>query len=422
MRLVVGWPEGSDAGGVFYAATLLGVTAVTTDGAAALAAAVAPGGDERLVSAVGRALGRAARGGAPAGVSIALLKLLVGWLQRYPAVVAMFLSSAAALPLVVELVTGGDGNVHTRGLAAALLGVCVAHPSDGEGVSAAPAELLADGGGGGFLGGRFGGGRSGKGGSGGSAVVSCSSLVDVVRHRVGVADFSARLEDLRASDAYASALATSRDEPGGGGGEEDGAGAGTGPLAGRSPAFLLTVERIMSGLCRGGGVGHELWYDTRFVEVFGEVYAAVQPVVVQLVSAPKAAPPRQGNRSGIGAGLSNGFPDEHVLDGRRGNGGMRGGGHGGSGGSDSVDGDGDRDKDATVLLSYKELIRQQDEAVAAARAENSRLMAALAEAEASLSASATAASGERGVELAAAAERAAIAEERADALELLLAE
>lgn len=75
-----------------------------------------------------------------------------------------------------------------------------------------------------------------------------------------------------------------------------------------------------------------------------------------------------------------------------------------------------------MLLSYKELIRQQDEAVAAARAENSRLMAALAEAEASLSASATAASGERGVELAAAAERAAIAEERADALELLLAE
>lgn len=75
-----------------------------------------------------------------------------------------------------------------------------------------------------------------------------------------------------------------------------------------------------------------------------------------------------------------------------------------------------------MLLSYKELIRQQDEAVAAARAENSRLMAALAEAEASLSASATAASGERGVELAAVAERAAIAEERADALELLLAE
>lgn len=103
-----------------------------------MAAAVAPGGDERLVSAVGRALGRAARGGAPAGVSIALLKLLVGWLQRYPAVVAMFLSSAAALPLVVELVTGGDGNVHTRGLAAALLGVCVAHRPTARGCQPRP--------------------------------------------------------------------------------------------------------------------------------------------------------------------------------------------------------------------------------------------------------------------------------------------
>lgn len=347
---LIGWPNDADGAGVFYASCDIAWVCARLRGARErlLGAHVSGSGDVLLSRAV-RCLGQAFREEGPPAVRIGLLKLICTWLYSSPSAVSAFLSSAMHLPLIVELVSKkpsrGDMAVsaHTQGLAALVLGVCL------ETVDWESSSSVTDGG---FI----------SGGGGASTVVPRSTLVDIVRNRIGVSTFTARLDELRATRAYIAAA--------------------KGELGNAQPLQLL--KKGGEAEVNRGDLGHELWYDTEFATLTDDVYGKVSSRVLELVAE------EQPSVSLNGGGVAPGMPPTYPK-----------------GSPAAVNDIGDRagpHRDGmslmptvtpssmavpliesssrdVVLVSYKELIRSQDVSLAKSRTQIGELEAALREAQ-----------------------------------------
>lgn len=345
---VVGWPNEMDGAGVFYTSCTVAWVTARIRGARErlLASKMSGGSGDALLSRAVRALGQAVREDAPAPVRISLLRLVCTWLHGSSSAVSAFLSSAMHLPLVMEMVmkksssrSDAAASIHVQGLSALLLAVCL-DGADGD-------DSATDSG---FV----------SGGGGASTVIPRGTLVDIVRNRIGVATFTARLDELRATPAFLAAK--------------------SGELGETEPLKMVEKERASPGAYKRGELGHELWYDADFVELVEDVYAKVGARVIELV-----AQPDQGVISGNGGGdvTAN---DGSALTVRQG---MR---REVMTATNSVTPStmnmpmiesSSRDD---VLVSYKELIRTQDGSLADARARVGELEAALKEAQLELDA------------------------------------
>ncbi|CAN8074424.1 unnamed protein product [Agarophyton chilense] len=311
---LVGWPDIADAAGVFYAASLVSWVVHRVQGAKERLLGCYVNGSS-LLSQVLRTIGKLERERGPPEVRISLFSLSCVWLYESPSAVSAFLSSAMNLPFLVDTIkrtgTRGDiAEIHTRGLAAVLLGICWLTT---EGTSDATSQS-------GFL-----------SGGGPSTVIPRETVANVIRNRVGVAEFTACLDDLiaaksfKAGDAYATPW--------------------------NFVESLLTLEKKTGLLSSSGNLGHENWYGDGILHVVGNVYERIGARALDLVSS-QPTPSR----------VMNGHNTEHSTN------------------SDehAVIADSARDE---VLNSYKEFIRNQDESLNMSRQEISSLKAALQEAQ-----------------------------------------
>lgn len=345
---VVGWPNEIDGAGVFYTSYTVAWVTARVRGARErlLASKISGGSGDALLSRAVRALGQAVREDAPAPVRISLLRLVCTWLHGSSSAVSAFLSSAMHLPLVMEMVlkksssrSDAAASIHVQGLSALLLAVCL-DEADGD-------DSATDGG---FV----------SGGGGASTVIPRGTLVDIVRNRIGVATFTARLDELRATPAFLAAK--------------------SGELGETEPFKMVEKERASPGAYKRGELGHELWYDADFVELVDDVYAKVGARVIELVAQPdqgiisgngggdviaddaSAPTSRQGMRREVMTATNSVTPSTMNMPMIE---------------SSSRD---------DVLVSYKELIRTQDGSLADARARVGELEAALKEAQLELDA------------------------------------
>lgn len=320
---LVGWPNDADAAAVFYAASIVSWVVDRVQGARErLLASYVNGG--ALLPQIFRVLGKLEREKGPPEVRIALFSLGCTWLRGNPSAVSAFLSSAMHLPLLVDVLksSGSRGDlaeVHVRGLAAVLLGICLqvsesaAFPTSCEG----------------FL----------SGGGGGSVVIPRGTVTDVIRNRVGVTEFTACLEDLRASKSFSS------------GGDEG----NMWQLADK----LVEVEGRADLLSAKGSLGHDNWYGPVIVSTINEIYKEIGARALDLLSEQSSVP--VGSANGPAPVPVNGHPvdvSRETLEGQ------------------AVLASSSRDE---VLNSYKEFIRSQDESLEAARRQIEELSTALRE-------------------------------------------
>lgn len=324
---LIGWPADADAAGVFYSASLVTWVVDRVQGARErLLASYVNGGS--LLPQIFRVLGKLEREKGPPEVRIALFSLGCTWLYGSPSAVSAFLSSAMHLPMLVEILnsSGSRGDlaeVHVRGLAAVLLGICL-QVAEGQ---ADPANDM------GFL----------SGGGGASVVLPRGTVVDVIRNRIGVTEFTACLEDLRASKSFSGvaqngSLWVFADE-------------------------LVSMEDRAGFLSSKGLLGHDQWYSTSIVDVVNNVYKDVGARALDLLSGPTSVPV-PGNASSASIAMNGHANASHELP-----------------GSDALLADSTRDE---VLNSYKEFIRSQDENLNAARRQIEELSTALRETQTEL--------------------------------------
>lgn len=263
---LVGYPEVADAAGVFYAASLVSWVINRVNGARERLLGSYVNGSS-LLPQVFRTIGRLEREKGPPEVRISLFSLACVWLYESPSAVSAFLSSAMNLPMLVDVIsktgTRGDvGEVHTRGLAAVLLGICLQAT---EGTS----DTANDGG---FL-----------SGGGPSTVIPQGTVANVIRNRIGATLFTACLEDLRATrsfetwDIYANPW--------------------------NFAESLMSLERRNGFLSSSGSLGHENWYNDGIVNVVNSVYEKVGERALDLIAA-----------SHEPARLMNGHTNETVVD------------------------------------------------------------------------------------------------------------
>eukprot|EP00178_Gracilaria_changii_P022578 TRINITY_DN671_c0_g1_i3.p1 TRINITY_DN671_c0_g1~~TRINITY_DN671_c0_g1_i3.p1 ORF type:complete len:2526 (+),score=520.87 TRINITY_DN671_c0_g1_i3:3063-10640(+) len=328
---LVGWPDVADAAGVFYAASLVSWVVNRIHGARERLLGCYVNGSS-LLPQILRTIGKLERERGPPEVRISLFSLACVWLYESPSAVSAFLSSAMNLPLLVDTIkrtgTRGDvAEVHTRGLAAVLLGICLLTTED-----ASDATNQS-----GFL-----------SGGGPSTVIPRETVANVIRNRVGVAEFTACLDDLceaksfKAGDAFSSPWTFVEN--------------------------LVALEKRSGFLSSSGNLGHENWYADGILHVVTNVYEKVGARALDLVSS-QTIPGR----------VMNGHASEHMSNSN----------------DQAVLADSARDE---ILNSYKEFIRNQDESLNTARQEISTLKAALEEAQNELDSKPNQISTSKGVE------------------------
>ncbi|KAI0561107.1 Vesicle tethering protein Uso1/P115 [Gracilaria domingensis] len=328
---LVGWPDVADAAGVFYAASLVSWVVNRINGARERLLGCYVNGSS-LLPQVLRTIGKLERERGPPEVRIALFSLACVWLYESPSAVSAFLSSAMNLPLLVDTIkktgTRGDvAEVHTRGLAAVLLGICLLTTEDASDAANH----------GGFL-----------SGGGPSTVIPRETVANVIRNRVGVAEFTGCLDDLleaksfKAGDAYSTPWDFVQS--------------------------LMSLEKKTGFLSSSGDLGHENWYGDSILQVVGDVYQKVGVRALDLVASPAMS-----NR------VMNGHTAEQITNTNE----------------HAVLADSARDE---VLKSYKEFIRDQDENLNAARQEINTLKAALHEAQTELDSRSSQVSASKGPE------------------------
>eukprot|EP00177_Eucheuma_denticulatum_P002707 GFKZ01004868.1.p1 GENE.GFKZ01004868.1~~GFKZ01004868.1.p1 ORF type:complete len:2519 (+),score=510.43 GFKZ01004868.1:235-7791(+) len=326
---VTGWPNHADPAGVFYSASLLSWLVARVQGAKEkMLSSVIDGG--ALLPQMIRLLGKVEREKGPPEIRIALFTLACVWLHECPPAVYAFLSSAMHLPMLVDVIKGtgsrGDvAEVHVRGLAAVLLGICW-KTTDGAGDAMGDSNFLS---------------------SGVSAFIPKGTISDVIRNRIGITVFTACLDDLRSTKAF------SLDE--------------------KDKRVWVLPERLVafedrSGLMSlDGGLGHERWYESVSITVMDDVYKTMGARALDLLD----------DESRVPLSTSKGPPLSAEIN-----------GHGGDVHEQSDDhrdllADSTRDE---VLNSYKEFIRSQDESLNAARRQIDELTIALREAQVELDA------------------------------------
>lgn len=325
-ELLVGSGPSSEAA-IFYAASLVSWIADKAQGARErLLGSYINGGS--LLPLMIRMAGKLEREKGPPVPRIALFSLVCVWLHENPSAVSAFLSSAMHLPMLVDILKGngsrGDvAEVHIRGLAAVILGICL-QATDNATDSPGDSDFLT-------------------GGGGASTVISRGTIADVIRSRIGVTAFIAALDDLRATKAFTVVYDM--------------------PSSWKLAETLVLQEERGGVLSAGGSLGHTHWYNEGLVVVVSEVYKSVSSRALDLVSEP--------NKSiGTGTGtdstvtMNGHLTDEHGIEEER-----------------FALADSARDE---MLNSYKEFIRAQDENLRAARRQIDELSAALREAQVEL--------------------------------------
>ncbi|GJQ09442.1 hypothetical protein GpartN1_g1233.t1 [Galdieria partita] len=219
---VIGWPEEADSAAVFYACRLLSnlLHNLGSGRQYLLRTTIGPGREAFLVKCM-RCLSRAERSHASVALKVGILTLMSTWLYSCPEAVQLFLSSAMHLPLLIEMVTKSvqdEDDLHVQGLAALVLAVCLGVETDSKNV-----------------------------------------LVSVIRQRIGITNFVAKLDEIRASDPFILAY-TSKHY--------------------LSPDSLL---KNTSGAHSNEKLGHKYWYNPMFVQLFNDVYFSLQKQILELV-------------------------------------------------------------------------------------------------------------------------------------------
>lgn len=327
------YPEQSDEAGVFYSSLLLAWTMFRVPGARErLLASYAHNAGNSLFPQIMRVLSHSQRQQAPAAVRIGLLSLVCSWLHGSTSAVSMFLSSAMHLPMVVEIFDKGTNsndscNVHIKGLAAVILGICY-EATDSKNAMSGESGFIT-------------------GGRGPQMVIPRGTISDVIRNHIGVADFTARLEDIKGTPQFTQALSS----------------VGLWHLSSR----IAKVE--LEGAFLGEKeLGHEYWYDPDLVAVIDNIYTLVGAKAVDLL------PVRNSNRPAMGAPVSNGelqnYPNMNLPN------------PGPSRTMEMLIADSAKDE---VLNSYKEYIKGQDKNLTMAQSNIEKLEKALKEAELKIS-------------------------------------
>eukprot|EP00871_Galdieria_phlegrea_P005805 jgi/Galph1/711/GphlegSOOS_G5485.1 len=220
---VVGWPDEADAVGVFYACRLLSnLLCKLENGRISLLKARTAFTKDYFFMTCMRSLSRAERNSAPGIVKIGLLILIATWLYSCSEAVEYLLSSAMHIPLLVELATRHSPNrdeeeVHIQGLAALVLAICLEEEEK-----------------------------------------TRPTLIAVIRQRMGITSFAAKLDEIRASEAF---VLTYTD------------------------ILLLKPESVINSTTLvDPKLGHQCWYDSSFVHIFNDVYSKLQKYIWELVS------------------------------------------------------------------------------------------------------------------------------------------
>lgn len=271
---LIGWPTNSDSAGVFYSASFTSwILANAANAKEQLLNTYANGSP--LLPQLIRFLGKLERENGPGEVRIALFCLICVWLNNCPAAVSSFLSSAMHLPMLVDILKSDAGHgetveVHVRGLAAVLLGICfkatekTIDPLDNSG----------------FL----------SGGGGGSVVIPKGVVADVIRTRIGVTLFTSCLDDLRATRAYSS----------------------------RNSLWKITDDLIGREECEGylsagGLLGHQNWYEPLVIEVVDDVYKHIGAKAIDLVAEPTIIEQPNAGTNGYMPTNESGLPKESKV-------------------------------------------------------------------------------------------------------------
>ncbi len=239
------YPNGSDEAAVFYSAALLAWTLNRVPNARErMLNAFAHNAGNSLFPQIMRVLENAQRVQTAPVVRIGLLSLIASWLEGSTAAVSAFLSSSMHLPLVVDILQKGTGtddaaDVHVKGLAAVVLGICLDVTDNEDAASASESGFIS-------------------GGRGPSMVVPRGTISDVIRNHIGITIFTTRLEDLKATPQFANPL-----------NEEE---------TWRVASAVAKVER--NGVFYGGSsIGHEQYYDTDMVTLIGKAVAMIGKAV-----------------------------------------------------------------------------------------------------------------------------------------------
>eukprot|EP00171_Calliarthron_tuberculosum_P013420 IDg13420t1 len=216
------YPKESDEAGVFYSCMLVAWTMFRV-----------PGARERLLASYAHNAGNS--------LFPQIMRVLI--LLQFQ----RFLSSAMHLPMVVEIFNKGISsdesyNVHIKGLAAVILGICY-EATDGESAVSDESGFIA-------------------GGRGPSMVIPRGTISDVIRNHIGVTDFTSRLEDIRATPQFTQSLS----------------GAGLWKLS----SEIARVE-LGSVFLGEKELGHEYWYDPDIVALIDSIYAQIGPKAVDLL-------------------------------------------------------------------------------------------------------------------------------------------
>jgi len=303
-QALVSWPD-TDAKGVFYASRTLmwGITRCNNPGDVCdnlLRCMMSPASRDKsdsLFSRIWRSLGKMEREGCPRVAMVGVLQLMCCWLHSSSEAINALSWSAATLPFVLELISDPKSNEHVRGLAVLVIGVCLEHEKDHSGVSR-------------------------------------DTLVDIVKNRVGITDFTSFLDDLRASNAFTAALSES--------------------LSIYLPVESMLDKEIDSPVILGAeDLGHTSWYDKAFADVLNDVYQKLNKRIVELFATlPDAGTARAPPRGQAGSATARDPQSDDSYQ--------------------------------QVIQSYKDLITTQDQDLTHVKNENDELKRALAEAHQSL--------------------------------------
>lgn len=337
--VLVAWPSRADAAGVFYSASLVTwVTAKAQDARERLLGCYVNG--NALLPSIIRVLGKVEREKGPPEVRVSLFALVCVWLHGSASAVSAFLSSAMHLPMLVDIFQSGGSRgdvaeVHVRGLAAVILGICLQ-------VSNGSSDASTDGG---FL----------SGGGGASVALSHSTVREVIRTRIGVTVFTSALDDLRATRAFGSDTVDKN--------------------FWKLADSIIPREEKQGYASLSGNVGYGNWYQSVLISVVDDVYNHVSAVALNLVA----------ENPQITASTA---PKSNITDAN----GHVDGSTGPTGEGEAVLADSARDE---VLQSYKEFIRTQDDSLNAARVQIDELSTALREAHLELDSKSSDASAAR---------------------------
>lgn len=242
------YPKSSDVAALFYSTALLSWTLFRVPTARErLLASYAHNAGNSLFPQIMRVLAATQRHQAPPVARIGLLSLICAWLYNSPSAVSAFLSSAAHLPMLVEIFAKGTENddsacVHIKGLAAVVLGICY-EATDAQSASSGESGFIS-------------------GGRGPSMVIPKGTIADVIRNHIGVAEFTAKLEDIKGTPQFAQSVA--------------------GPKWWQMVAEIANAET--AGTFIGGReLGHEFWYGSDITDVIDNIYAKVAAKAVDLL-------------------------------------------------------------------------------------------------------------------------------------------